>query len=81
VASPKQQLLLVDSNGTQIDVDESIEKLRGDKERVLADDEVGLIIYVGDLDYYDLTPIETGEFLARPRYSGVAATLPGQHPA
>jgi hypothetical protein len=66
VASPKEQLLLVDSNGTQIEVDELIEKLRGDEARVLADDEVGLIIYVGDLEYYDLSPIETGEFLARP---------------
>ena len=66
MASPKQQLLLVDSNGTQIDVDELIEKLGGDKAKVLADDEVGLIIYVGDLDYYNLIPIETGEFLAQP---------------
>jgi hypothetical protein len=47
-------------------VDELVEKLRSDEARVLADDEVGLIIYVGDLEYYNLTPTETGEFLAQP---------------
>jgi hypothetical protein len=66
VASPKEQLLLVDITGTLIEVDELVEKLRSDEARVLADDEVGLIIYVGDLEYYNLTPTETGEFLAQP---------------
>jgi hypothetical protein len=66
VASPKEQLLLVDSEGKSIAVDEFIEKLRRDEARVLANDEVGLIVYVGDLGIYELTPTETGEFLGRP---------------
>ena len=66
MASPKEQLLLVDRTGALIGVDELVEKLRNDEARVLADDEVGLIIYVGDLEYYNLTPTETGEFLAQP---------------
>jgi len=66
VASPKEQLLLVDSEGKSIAVDELIEDLRRDDSRVLADDELGLIVYVGDLGIYELTPTETGEFLGRP---------------
>lgn len=66
MASPKEQLLLVDSDGKPIAVDEFIEELRRDESRVLADDQVGLIVYVGDLGIYELTPTETGEFLGRP---------------
>jgi hypothetical protein len=66
VASPKEQLLLVDSDGKPIAVDEFIEELRRDESRVLADDQVGLIVYVGGLGIYELTPTETGEFLGRP---------------
>lgn len=47
-------------------MDELIEDLRRDDSRVLADDELGLIVYVGDLGIYELTPTETGEFLGRP---------------
>jgi hypothetical protein len=66
MASPAEQLLLADGAGTLLAVDELIERLRQDVSRVLADDEVGLIVYVGDLGLYQLTPTETGEFLARP---------------
>lgn len=66
MASPKEQLLLVDSEGKLIAVDEFIEKVRQDESRVLADDEVGLVVYVGDLGIYEMTPTETGEFLAHP---------------
>ena len=66
MASPTEQLLLADSAGKLVPVDELIEGLRQDESRVLADDEVGLIVYVGDLGLYQLTPTETGEFLACP---------------
>jgi len=66
VASPQEQVLLVDRTGTRIEVDDVVERLRCDEARVLADDEVGLVIYIGDLEYYNLTPVETGEFLAQP---------------
>ncbi len=66
MASPKEQLLLVDSEGKPITVDDFIEEVRQDKSRVLADDEVGLVVYVADLGIYEMTPTETGEFLAHP---------------
>jgi hypothetical protein len=65
VASPNEQLLLVDSNGKTIVTNQLVERLLRDRSRVLADDEVGLVIYVGDLDIYELKPTETGEFLAQ----------------
>ena len=63
---PGEQLILVCSNGTHIEVDALIEKLRRNEDRVLADDEIGLVLYVGDLGIYNLKPTDSGEFLAQP---------------
>jgi hypothetical protein len=55
--------ILVNSKGERIDVDELIDKCRSDPNRVLVDDEVGLVAYVGDLDIYTVTGLghpETG---------------------
>jgi hypothetical protein len=60
MALPAEQILLVDSNGTLIDVDTF------QRERILVDDEVGLVVYVGGLGIYSLKPTEGGEFLAAP---------------
>lgn len=65
MATPQQQIILVNKSGDSISVDHIIEELRTDEFRVLADDAVGLVIYVGDLDIYQLIPIETGEYLAQ----------------
>jgi hypothetical protein len=76
VAIPVEQFVIVDSNGKRIDVEKTTEELRRDEKRVLADDELGVVLYVGDLDFYSLKPIESGGFLAqklreisRPRFS------------
>lgn len=66
MASPKQQLLLVDKTGKPILVDKFVEKLRNDESRVLADDAIGLVIYVGDLEIYEQVPVESGEVFFRP---------------
>jgi hypothetical protein len=66
VAVPADQLLLVDVNGTAVNIDALVERLRRDPERVLADDEVGLVLYVGGLGIYSLKPTDGGEFLAAP---------------
>lgn len=63
---PAEQVILVDSNGHPIEVDVLVERLRGEPERILADDEVGLVLYVGDLGVYHLKPTDGGEFLAEP---------------
>jgi hypothetical protein len=76
VAIPLEQFVIVDSRGEGIDVEKMTAELRRDEQRVLADDELGVVLYVGDLDLYSLKPLESGEFLAqkvyeisRPRFS------------
>jgi hypothetical protein len=62
---PEQQMMLVDGNGKRIRADDLIERLRKEQARVLADDEVGLVLYVGDLGIYSLKPTQSGAFLAQ----------------
>jgi len=62
---PAEQLLLVDSNGRRVEIDSLIERLRVERTRVLADDEVGLVIYTGDFGLYSLKPTDSGAFLAQ----------------
>jgi hypothetical protein len=76
MALPTEQILLVDRHGQRIDLDAFVERLRSEPERVLIDDQIGFVAYVGDLDVYNLTPTDNGEFLAqkvneisRPRFS------------
>lgn len=55
--------ILINSRQERIDVDELIESCRADPNRILADDEIGLVIYVGDLDIYSVSALghpETG---------------------
>lgn len=56
--------VLTNSKRERIDIDELIKKCRADPNRVLADDEVGLVVYVGDLDIYTVSGLghpETGD--------------------
>jgi hypothetical protein len=76
MAVPSEQILLINSAGAIVDLDALVEALRSQPERILADDEIGFVGYVGDLDLYNLTPTDGGEFLAqkvteisRPRFS------------
>lgn len=63
---PAEQIILVYSDGQPVDIDTLVEQLRGEPKRILADDEVGLVLYVGDLGIYNLKPTDGGEFLAAP---------------
>lgn len=76
MAFPAEQIILVNEKGERIDLDALVEQLRSEAHRVLADDEVGVVLYVGDLAIYNLSPTESGEYLAqrvqeitRPRFS------------
>ena len=73
---PPKQILLISKEGELVEIDALAEQLRDEAHRVLADDEIGLVLYVGDLGIYNLKPTETGEFLAqlvreisRPRFT------------
>ncbi len=61
---PPEQIILVDKNGVPVDITQLAQQLRDDSSRVLADDEIGLVLYVGDLQVYQLKPTGTGEYFA-----------------
>ena len=44
MAIPIEQLVIVGPDGKRIDVEKMTEELRRDEKRVLADDEVGLVV-------------------------------------
>ena len=58
--------MLVDRNGLALDVDILVERLRKEPQRILANDSVGLVLYVGDLGIYSLKATDSGAFLAQP---------------
>jgi hypothetical protein len=66
MAMPAEQIILVDSDGRLVEIDTLVDRLRGEPERVLVDDEVGLVLYTGGLGIYNLKPTDGGEFLAQP---------------
>lgn len=66
MAIPEEQIILVDSEGKRVDLDALVERLREEPERVLADDEVGIVLFVGGLGIYNLKPTDNGEFIAQP---------------
>lgn len=54
---------LINSKKERVDVEALIDRCRSDPNRILADDEVGLVVYVGDLDIYSVSALghpETG---------------------
>jgi hypothetical protein len=76
MAIPAEQVMLVDSDGKPVDVEALFERLLAEPKRILANDEVGVVLYTGDLGIYSLKPTEGGAFLAqsvseisRPRFS------------
>lgn len=61
---PPEQFIIVDREGNRVDLDNVVHDLIKQKERVLVNDEIGVVLYVGDLEFYNLTPTEDGMFLA-----------------
>lgn len=68
--------VLINSHGEGVDADELIERCRDDPNRVLADDEVGLVVYIGYLGIYNVSglghpetgapsPVSTGRWVQR----------------
>jgi cytochrome P450 len=66
MAIPAEQIIMIYSDGQPVDINALVERLRDEPQRILADDEVGLVLYVGDLGIYNLKPTDSGEFLAQP---------------
>jgi intein/homing endonuclease len=59
---PKEGLLLYDKNGNRLDIEELVNRVKADKDRVLVDDEKTLILDLTGLDIYtDSLNFETGK--------------------
>ena len=52
-----EQPILVNSKLERIDFDKLVERCRNDANRILADDDVGIVVYIGDLDIYTITGV------------------------
>ncbi|QXG81154.1 hypothetical protein [Rhodospirillum rubrum] len=62
---PPSQFILVDGSGRTIDPEELHTSLSGDEWRSIVNDEVGSIIYTGDLDIFSAEPLESGHYLLK----------------
>lgn len=65
MAIPNEQLIIVDASGKQVELDELMTCYGADDDRVLIDDEIGKVMYIGDLNLYTLKPMADGRFLAQ----------------
>ena len=61
---PKEQIKIIDILGNPIDIDELINNLIHNNERVLVNDEIGIIIYVADLELFSLKYLDNSLILA-----------------
>jgi hypothetical protein len=67
MAVPAEQLLLVSRDGQRLDPDVLIEHvLETEPSRVLVNDEVGIVLFIGGMGVYSLQPTENGDYLAQP---------------
>lgn len=65
MSMPPSQFILVDGDGQVVDPGELRHRLAGDDWRFIVNDEVGAILYIGDLDIYSAEPLESGHYQLR----------------
>lgn len=61
----KENLFLINSNGEEIDIDKLFNSYSDDSDRVLANDEIGTIIYTADLDIFSLVVTSNGHLIPK----------------
>ena len=61
----KENLSLINNNGKELDIDELFKSFGDDSERVLANDEIGTIIYTADLDIFSLEVTSNGQLIPK----------------
>jgi hypothetical protein len=57
VSKVSEEPILINSKHERIDIDALVDNCRSDPNRILADDEVGLVAYVGDMDIYTVSAL------------------------
>lgn len=61
----KDNLFLINNNGEEIDIDKLFNSFSDDTDRVLANDEIGTIIYTADLDIFSLEVKSNGQLIPK----------------
>jgi len=61
----KENLFLFKSNGQKIDIDKLFNSYSDDSDRVLANDEIGTIIYIADLYIYSIEVTSNGHLIPK----------------
>ena len=62
MSSLPDQFWLIDKDGNKISINEIFEQYGNDQKRILADDEIGKCLYVGDLEYYSVTQLPNKQY-------------------
>jgi intein/homing endonuclease len=65
MSSPGHQFIIIDNNKNRITVDEIFNRYGNDEKRIIAKDEIGKCLYIGDLDYYSLKTLPDGQYIAQ----------------
>ncbi len=61
----KENLFLINSIGDELDIDKLFNSFSDDSDRVLANDEIGTIIYTADLDIFSLDITSCGKLIPK----------------
>jgi hypothetical protein len=61
----KENLFLINSNGEELDIDKLFKSFSDESDRVLANDEIGTIIYTVDLDIFSLEVTSNGQLIPK----------------
>ncbi|KAA6320894.1 hypothetical protein EZS27_029389 [termite gut metagenome] len=61
----KENLFLINSKGEEIEVDDLFNSFDDDSDRVLANDEIGVILYTADLDLFSLDVTSNGRLIPK----------------
>ncbi|GGF18027.1 hypothetical protein GCM10011611_24840 [Aliidongia dinghuensis] len=59
---PPSQIILVNGEGQIVKADQLRDLLAGDEWRFIVNDEIGSILYIGDLNIYSAEPLESGKY-------------------
>lgn len=63
MSSPSDQYLIINKEGSRITIEEIFERYGNEERRIIADDEIGKCLYVGDLEYYSVKPLPSSQYL------------------
>jgi intein/homing endonuclease len=65
MSSPNHQFIIVDKNGNRVTIDEIFYRHGNEEKRIIANDEIGKSLYIGDLEYYSLKLLPNMKYISQ----------------